>query len=105
MRVVAHLRGKVSPVQAYQALLFDPLAIKRIRSTTDLISAQPADEARYQAAEIDASSPSDLQVAPSLMSPDQPPVPAGYGNCELAIAQGSGGLSAATTDLARLMRS
>ncbi len=47
-RVVAHLRGKTRPIDAYQGFLFDPLGIHRIRRATSLISAQPADEARYQ---------------------------------------------------------
>jgi len=102
-RVVAHLRGKNAPIDAYQAYLFDPLGITRIRSAVDLVSAQPAGEARYQAATIDSSSPSDLQVAQSLMTPDQPLVASGYGDDELAIGQGGSGLSAATTDLARLI--
>ena len=94
-RIVAHLYGKAAPIDAYRRHLFDPLGIKRIRSAVDLVFAQSADEARYQA--------SDLQVAQSLMTPDQPLVASGYGTDELAIAQGSGGLSAATTDLARLV--
>jgi CubicO group peptidase (beta-lactamase class C family) len=102
-RVVARLRGTDAPIDAFQPYLFDPLGISRIRSAVDLVSAQLPDEARYQAATIDSSSPSDLQVAPSLMTPAQPLVAAGYGNDELAIGQGAGGLSAATTDLARLI--
>jgi CubicO group peptidase (beta-lactamase class C family) len=47
-RVVAHLRGKSRPIDAYQAALFDPLGIHRIRRAASLISAQPNDEARYQ---------------------------------------------------------
>jgi CubicO group peptidase (beta-lactamase class C family) len=94
-RVVAHLLGKAAPIDAYKPYLFAPLGIKRIRSAVDLVSAQSANEARYQAR--------DLEVAPSLMTPDQPLVGSGYGTDELAIAQGSGGLSAAATDLARLV--
>jgi CubicO group peptidase (beta-lactamase class C family) len=102
-RVVARLRGTNAPIDAFQPHLFEPLGITRIRSAVDLVSVQAADEARYQAAEIDPSLPSDLQVASSLMTPGQPLVAAGYGNYELAIGQGEGGLSAATTDLARLI--
>jgi CubicO group peptidase (beta-lactamase class C family) len=105
-RVVARLRGTNTPIDAYQQHLLAPLSISRIRSSVDLISQQLPDEARYQAAWIDKTAPSplpDLTVAQSLMTPDQPLVPAGYGNYELAITQGAGGLSAATTDLARLI--
>jgi CubicO group peptidase (beta-lactamase class C family) len=110
-RVVAHLSGTTSPIDAYQSRLLAPLGIKRIRSAVDLVSAQFEDEARYQAAAIDTLglpppddklSPADLHVADSLMTPDQPLVADGYGNAELGITQGAGGLSAAVTDLARL---
>jgi CubicO group peptidase (beta-lactamase class C family) len=94
-RVVASLRAQNWPVDAYQTYLFDPLGISRIRGAVDDISAQPGDEARYQDANI--------SVYPSVMTPDQPLVPSGYGNYELQIAQGSGGLSGATTDIARLI--
>lgn len=108
-RVVAHLRGKSSPIDAYQSYLFNPLGITRIRRAVDLLSAQPLDEARYQAGMIVDTTPTpnlfwpDLRVAPSLQTPDQPLVASGYGDYELAITQGAGGLSAATTDLARLI--
>ena len=60
-----------------------------------LISAQPADEARYQ-------DPS-LPVGLSEMSPDQPLVPSEYGTEQLEIMEGAGGLTGATTDIARLI--
>ena len=102
-RVVAHLRGKNSPIDAYTTYLLAPLSITRIRSAVDLVSAQQPDEARYQAAAIDSSSPSDLQVGTSQQTPDRPLVASGYGDYELTIGQGGAGLSAATTDLARLI--
>ena len=102
-RVVAHLRKTKAPVEAYQKHLFDPLAITRIRSAVDLVSSQPAEEARYQAANINDASLPDLQVGHSLQSPEQPLVASGYGDYELAISQGGGGISAATTDVARLI--
>ena len=94
-RVVAHLRGKSRPIDAYQASLFDPLAIHRIRRGTSLISAQPNDEARYQDPNI--------PVGPSDMTPDRPLVPSEYGTEQLEIMEGSGGLTGATTDIARLI--
>ncbi len=100
-RVVAHMRAASAPIDAYEAYLLNPLGITRIRSAVDLVSAQPADEARYQAQAAPVAA--DLQVAQSLMTPSQPLVASGYGNDELAIGQGAGGLSAAVTDLARLI--
>jgi CubicO group peptidase (beta-lactamase class C family) len=101
-RVVAHLRGTSTPIEAYQAHLLDPLSITRIRSAVDLLSGQLYDEARYQAAGIDPGAPSDLQVNQSLMTPDEPVIPAGYGDYELSLTQGAGGLTGAVTDVARL---
>jgi len=94
-RVGARLLGAASAVDACAINLFPPLNITRIRSAVDLITAQPADEARYQA--------TDLQIASSQQSPEQPWVQSGYGDYDLAVAQGGGGLSAAVTDLARLV--
>lgn len=108
-RVVAHLWGTNTPIEAYQRFLFHPLSITRIRSSIDLLSTQPPDEARYQSGMIIQSSPTpslfwpDLRVGFSQQTPDQPIVASGYGDAELAIAQGAGGLSAATTDVARLI--
>jgi CubicO group peptidase (beta-lactamase class C family) len=94
-RVVAHLRGKSRPIDAYQAALFDPLGIHRIRRGASLVSAQPNDEARYQDPNI--------PVGPSDMTPDRPLVPSEYGTEQLEIMEGSGGLTGATTDIARLI--
>jgi CubicO group peptidase (beta-lactamase class C family) len=102
-RVVAHARGTGTPIEAYQAHLLGPLGITRIRSSVDLVSGQPADEARYQAQSINPAFPSDLQVDSSLQTPGQPLVASGYGDDELALTQGAGGLSGAVTDVARLV--
>ncbi len=103
-RVVAKLWGTAEPIEAYRAWLFGPLGITRIRPAVDLVSAQPPDEARYQAATMFGDVvPNDLQVARSLQTPNRPLVASGYGDYELAMAQGAGGLSAATTDVARLI--
>jgi CubicO group peptidase (beta-lactamase class C family) len=101
-RVVAKLRGTADPITAYQGSLLKPLGITRIRGTVDLLADQPADEARYQAATF-PDPVSDLQVYPSQQTPGQPLVADGYGDAELAISQGAGGLSAAATDVARLV--
>jgi CubicO group peptidase (beta-lactamase class C family) len=94
-RVVAHLKGKSRPIDAYQAALFDPLGIHRIRRGASLVSAQLNDEARYQDPNI--------PVGPSEMTPDRRLVPSEYGTEQLDIMEGSGGLTGATTDIARLI--
>jgi CubicO group peptidase (beta-lactamase class C family) len=101
-RVVAKLSGSVDPITAYQDNLLDFLRITRIRGSVDLLAGQPADEARYQAATF-PDPVSDLAVYPSQQTPDQPLVADGYGDAELAISQGAGGLSGAATDVARLV--
>jgi CubicO group peptidase (beta-lactamase class C family) len=94
-RIVAKLRNEKRPIDAYQKYLFDPLSITRIRRAASLLSDQPADEARYQE--------HDLNVYSSVMTDAQPLVPDTYGNVEWEIQEGCGGLSAAATDIARLI--
>jgi CubicO group peptidase (beta-lactamase class C family) len=94
-RVVAKKLAAASPIDAFRSKLFPPLSITRVRSGVDLLTDQPPDEARYQAG--------DLQLAQSQQTPDQPWVQSGYGDYDLAVAQGGGGLCAAVTDLARLV--
>ncbi len=94
-RVVAKKRGKTRPIDAFQTYLFDPLSIHRIRRAPTLIATMPADEARYRSHNI--------PVYPSVMSDDRPLVPLGYGTEHFERQEGGGGLSAATTDLARLI--
>jgi len=94
-RVVAKLRKKSKPIDAYQQYLFDPLSIARIWSAQSLIVDQPADEARYQ--------DPDLLVFPSQMSDAQPFVPDEYGSEQVGLMEGGGGLSGAATDIARLI--
>ena len=94
-RVVAKKRGRARPIDAFQDFLFDPLDINRIRRATSLISATPADEARYRS--------QDIPVLQSVMSDARPLVPMGYGTEHFERQEGGGGLSAAATDLARLI--
>jgi CubicO group peptidase (beta-lactamase class C family) len=102
-RVVATLRGASAPIDAYQASLLKPLDITRIRASVELVSQQLPSESRFQAAGINASAPMALQVANSVMSPDQPMVAAGYGDTNWLTSQGAGGLSGAMPDLACLV--
>ena len=94
-RVVAKLRNRASPADAFSDFLLKPLGITRIRRAASLVSQQPADEARYQ-------SPS-LALGTSQMSNDQPLVPLEYGTEQVGLMEGGGGLSGAATDLARLV--
>ncbi len=94
-RVVAKLRGQSRPIDAYQQYLFNPLSITRIRRAVSLVADQPPDEARYQ--------DYDLIVDASQMSEPQPLVPDMYGDLQLEIMEGSGGLTGAVPDVARLI--
>jgi CubicO group peptidase (beta-lactamase class C family) len=94
-RVVAKLRHKSKPIDAFKHSLFKPLSITRIRRAQSLIADQPADEARYQ--------DPDLWVFPSQMSDAQPLVPDEYGSEQVGLMEGGGGLTGAATDIARLI--
>jgi CubicO group peptidase (beta-lactamase class C family) len=94
-RVVAKLRNKMLPIDAFQDFLFAPLGITRIRRAASLVSAQPADEARYRGPT--------LALGTSQMSNNQPLVPLEYGTEQVELMEGGGGLSGAATDLARLI--
>lgn len=94
-QVVKRARGINSFIQAIAARLTGPLQITRLRSGRSLLSAQHPDEARYHAR--------DLMVAQSVMTPNRPLVPVGYGNEPMEMMETSGGLSAAAPDLARIL--
>ncbi len=103
-RVLAKKVGKTTPISALQSSLFDPLGITRIRRGRSLVSSQLADEARYRTKTVgkDADARLDIPIAASVMSDDRPLVPLGYGHESFEHHEGSGGLSAAASDLARL---
>ena len=92
--VVARMRGASSYVQGLSTLL-SRLSITRVRSAFSLASAQPGDEARYH------SRP--LATEPSVMATGQSWCALGYGGWNLENSGGGGGLSAAATDVARLV--
>jgi CubicO group peptidase (beta-lactamase class C family) len=92
---VAKLRNAPSFVEAIGPTLLRPLSIRRVRESRSLLSAQLPDEAHY-----DADSP---ETDPSVMTQDRPAVPLGYGTENIQNFLGGGGLSAAVTDMARLL--
>lgn len=92
--VVARTRGVSSYVQGLSTFL-NRLNITRVRSAVSVTSAQLADEARYH------SRP--LATEPSVMVTGQPLCALGYGGWNLENCGGGGGLSAAATDVARVV--
>ena len=93
-RVVRQLRGTARPIDAYQKHLFDPLHIQRIRRAKDLIADQQAGEARYQ---------DPMLAVGTSVFPGEKLVPTYYGTDHLEINDGSGGLTGAAVDVARLV--
>lgn len=94
-RVVAKLRGTATAAEAFAKFVCEPIGISRLRGSVSLVDAQFVDEARYQS--------STLALQTSDMSSDRPLVPAEYGDEQLEICEGSGGLSGAVVDQARLI--
>ena len=93
--IIKRARGKPTLMAALADRLLTPLQITRLRTARSLLSAQPADEARYH--------PRDLGMTLSLMSPSRPIVPRGYGDEHFETRETSGGLSGAVVDVARLL--
>jgi CubicO group peptidase (beta-lactamase class C family) len=93
--VVATLRGTTDFVTAIQNTLLKKLQITRVRSAVSLAPKQAADEVRYH--------PRPLFTVPTVMTTGQPLCMWGYGNANLENCEGGGGLSAAATDVARLV--
>ena len=93
--VVAQMRGAASYLAGLKTGLLDPLHITRARSAVTIASGQAADEARYH------SRP--LTTSPSAMVTGQPFCALGYGEWNLENCGGGGGISAAATDVARVL--
>jgi CubicO group peptidase (beta-lactamase class C family) len=93
-RVAKQLRGTSTPIDAYQKHLLDPLKITRIRRAKDLVTEQEPGEARYH----DPVIPVGKSVFPGFTV-----LPSDYGTLRLEILDGDGGLTAAATDMARLV--
>lgn len=92
--IVARMYGAADFVSGLATLL-KGLQITRVRSTVSASSAQLDDEARYH------SRP--LQTEPSVIATGQPFCALGYGGANLENVGGGGGLSAAATDVARVL--
>jgi len=101
-QVVAKMHGSATEVEALDKHLFAPLRITRIRRARSLLADQPPDEARYRVC-LGHGDIRTLPLARSVMSDARPLVPVGYGHEEIEIHEGDSGLSAAMTDLARLI--
>jgi CubicO group peptidase (beta-lactamase class C family) len=105
-RVLAKKRGTSDALTALKAHLFEPLGITRIRHGRSLLADQAADEARYRTSLVDgddATKGLDIAVGQSVMTAARPIVPVDYGTTHLERLEGSGGLSAAVPDLARIV--
>ncbi len=94
-QVVKTLNGAGSFESALTASLLQPLHITRVKQSRTLIESQDPAEARYH------SRP--LAVSQSVMTQDQPLVALGYGETNMENCDGCGGLSAAATDVARVL--
>lgn len=92
---VAKARNRPLFISAIQQRLLEPLHITRIRDARELLSDQLSDEAHYY-----AKPPAQ---APSVMSDPMPNVKLDYGDENLGNGEGAGGLSAAATDMARIL--
>lgn len=101
-QVIAAMRGASSFEEAIKASLLKPLGIKRVRESRTLVSAQPADEARYHSTVEFGLFPR-ISTANSIMTPEQPLVALGYGDTNFENVDGAGGLSGAVTDVARVL--
>jgi CubicO group peptidase (beta-lactamase class C family) len=101
-QVLAKVHAAPTPAVALEKHLFAPLGIKRIRRARSLLADQPTDEARYRVG-LGRDHIRVLSLARSVMSDARPLVPMGYGQEPMEIHESDGGLSAAMTDLARLI--
>jgi CubicO group peptidase (beta-lactamase class C family) len=94
-QIIKRARGAATLMEALSERFLKPLGITRLRTARALLSAQPADEARYHSRT--------LALARSVMSSQRPLVPGGYGDEHLEMMETSGGLSGAVTDIARIL--
>jgi CubicO group peptidase (beta-lactamase class C family) len=105
-RVLTKRRGTPDALTALKEHLFKPLGITRIRHGRSLLADQPHDEARYRLSLVDGDDSAkglDIATGQSVMTAGRPLVPLDYGTARLERLEGSGGLSAAVPDLARIV--
>lgn len=113
-QVVTAWRKANSFEEAITPTLLSPLGISRIRESKSLIGEQLADEARYQVRLVihrdDKKDPARItsvqrasNAGPSVRTADQPLVAHQYGTWSSENHDGAGGLSAAVTDIARVV--
>ncbi len=113
-QVVATIRKAASFEAAITPTLLKPLGISRIRESRSLRAVQDPQEAHYQmrcrAWHEDPKDPKKITgfahafaVGPSVRTPDMPLVAAQYGTWSSENHDGAGGLSAAVTDIARVV--
>ncbi|HQR35754.1 MAG TPA: serine hydrolase [Blastocatellia bacterium] len=106
-QVIAKLRGASSFESALEASLFKPLGMKRTRQSRTFLADQAADEARYHLSNLrrkdDQDALGSLAFGFSTRSSDPLISPWQYGVDDYEMFDGSGGLSSAVTDLARIM--
>jgi CubicO group peptidase (beta-lactamase class C family) len=103
--VVCALRGG-DLITSLQPKLLKPLSITRVRLARSLRADQEPGEAFYHPrvqGTTKAVHNTYLASGHSLMTPDQPLVPYVYGYPNVESTPGAGGLSAAATDVARLI--
>lgn len=98
--IVAARRRDTHFVDAIRSSILRPLGMTRTRGATSLVSQALPDEARYHRTDDRFLR---LPLARSVMTAHEPWVPDGYGNVHLENGYGTGGLSSAAVDLARLM--
>jgi CubicO group peptidase (beta-lactamase class C family) len=107
-QMIAKLAGANSFEQALNTLVLAPLKMTRTRGARTLIGSQASDEARYhdnrhnQDAEELKDVKNQLRITDSLKSADQPKVALQYGQFDLELMDGTGGVSSAVIDMARI---
>jgi CubicO group peptidase (beta-lactamase class C family) len=107
-QMIAKLAGASSFEQALNTLVLAPLKMTRTRGARTLVSSQASDEARYyddrhnQDAKKLEDVVGELRITDSLKTASQPKVAVQYNEFDLELMDGTGGLSSAVVDMARL---
>jgi CubicO group peptidase (beta-lactamase class C family) len=104
-QVAAKLAGTSTFEQALKTLVLTPLSMTRTRGSRSLVGDQGPGEARHHMRVYDPASGWKLfpmEVGASVRSPSKPTVPTHYGAFDWEMFDGSGGLSSAVIDVARV---